>query len=266
MFAKRRFCLPKFSGIVGRVEQPQWERLGEYVLARRKNRGWSQSAVAERGGPSDTLQSKIETGAWRPTRGVDETLKKIDAGLEWEVGSASRVLDGGEPLLVEHRLGRGLASLLPPYPEAEAREEVKEPVDHALHSKLRLWADQAKQIGSIGHKLLGSLIRSGQSDEVLADVALSLAQISIDLAEAIYSEVEDNPRLGSRFADAYGEAMISSRGFIGVHDQHVHDPAQHLGRKLDISMGTALPLNLSASDLDLAARRENAPKEDEPAE
>jgi hypothetical protein len=88
--------LPKFSGIVGRVE-PQWERLGEHVAARRKNRGWSQAAVADRGGPSDTLQSRIEAGEWRPSRGVAETLKKIDVGLEWEDGSASRVLDGGEP-------------------------------------------------------------------------------------------------------------------------------------------------------------------------
>ncbi|MGE2714225.1 helix-turn-helix domain-containing protein [Mycolicibacterium litorale] len=77
--------------------EPQWERLGEYVAARRKNRGWSQAAVADRGGPSDTLQSRIEAGDWRPTRGVAETLKKIDAGLEWAEGSASRVLDGGEP-------------------------------------------------------------------------------------------------------------------------------------------------------------------------
>ncbi|MEH3135919.1 MAG: hypothetical protein PGN30_13075 [Mycolicibacterium neoaurum] len=96
MFAQQSFCLPNISGIVGRME-PQWERLGREVLNRRTSRGWSQSAVRERGGPSDTLQTKIESGNWRPSRGVDETLQKIDIGMEWLPGSASRVLAGGEP-------------------------------------------------------------------------------------------------------------------------------------------------------------------------
>ena len=74
--------------------QPQWERLGNEVVGRRRSRGWSQAAVTAQGGPSDTLQTQIEQGRWRPSRGVDESLRKIDAGMQWEPGTASRILSG----------------------------------------------------------------------------------------------------------------------------------------------------------------------------
>ncbi|WP_458608469.1 helix-turn-helix domain-containing protein [Mycobacterium sp. C3-094] len=110
LFAELSFCLPNFFGIVGLVN-PDWQRLGKRVLARRTSRGWSQTAVAKRGGPSDTLQSQIERGEWRPSRGVNDTLKKIDAGLLWAEGSASIVLEGGEPTPVDdERLGSGTVS------------------------------------------------------------------------------------------------------------------------------------------------------------
>ncbi|PIB80526.1 hypothetical protein CQY23_03020 [Mycobacterium celatum] len=53
--------------------------------------------VAERGGPSDTLQAEIESKRWKPTRSVRNTLNKIDIGMEWAYGSASAILAGGEP-------------------------------------------------------------------------------------------------------------------------------------------------------------------------
>ncbi|GAB4677632.1 helix-turn-helix domain-containing protein [Mycobacterium avium] len=100
MFAKGCFCLPKFWGIVGRMETaPRWDRLANYVQEFRAMRGMSQKAVAANGGPSDTTLGKIEAGAWRPKRGVDRTLEKLDRGLGWEPGSASRVLAGGEPTI-----------------------------------------------------------------------------------------------------------------------------------------------------------------------
>lgn len=74
--------------------QPQWERLGGEVVARRRSCGWSQGTVSAQGGPSDTLQTRIEQGKWRPSRGVDETLRKIDSGLRWKPGTASRILSG----------------------------------------------------------------------------------------------------------------------------------------------------------------------------
>lgn len=80
------------------THEPQWDRLAYYVSAHRARRGMSQKAVTKNGGPSDTTLGKIEAGKWRPQRGVDETLDKLDHGLGWEPGSASRVLAGGEPV------------------------------------------------------------------------------------------------------------------------------------------------------------------------
>lgn len=100
MVPRLGFCLPKFWGIVGHME-PNWEKLGQRVRARRLSRGWSQATVADQGGPSDTLQTRIENGQWRPTRGVDETLSKIDNGMLWTPGSSSATLADGEPTPIE---------------------------------------------------------------------------------------------------------------------------------------------------------------------
>lgn len=115
MFANHRFCLPKTWGIVGRMKpELDWERLGRYVRAARGPR--SQRDIRKAGGPSDETISKIERGKWRPKRGVQETLDKLDVGLDWEPGSAVSVLEGGEPTPVVRRLGRALATLIPAEP------------------------------------------------------------------------------------------------------------------------------------------------------
>jgi hypothetical protein len=83
-------------------EGPQWGRLGRFVHLHRTQQGLSQREISERGGPSDTLLGLIESGEWRPKRGVGATLAKIDAGMHWQAGSASRTLAGGEPLEEGH--------------------------------------------------------------------------------------------------------------------------------------------------------------------
>jgi hypothetical protein len=72
-----------------------WERLARYVRAARGPR--SQKAIHLAGGPTDTTISKIEGNEWRPTRGVDQTLEKLEKGLEWQPGDAARILRGQEP-------------------------------------------------------------------------------------------------------------------------------------------------------------------------
>ncbi|MBU8824175.1 hypothetical protein [Mycolicibacterium goodii] len=96
MFAKGGYCLPNFSGIVGRMTTNlDWERLGRFVRAARGAR--AQADIAANGGPSDETLSKIEQGRWRPTRSVQKTLEKLELGLGWAPGSANAVLAGGEP-------------------------------------------------------------------------------------------------------------------------------------------------------------------------
>ena len=72
-----------------------WVRLGSYVRQRRADLGLTRDEVYLRGGPSDTTQEKVEKGGGAV---YGQTLAKLDAGLGWEPGSASRILDGGEPL------------------------------------------------------------------------------------------------------------------------------------------------------------------------
>lgn len=90
---------------------PDWARLAAAVRAARGPR--TQKSITDAGGPSDTTIGKIEANEWRPTRGVNDTLNKLDNGLGWEPGSAARILAGGEPSLRRGNLGRGLASLIP---------------------------------------------------------------------------------------------------------------------------------------------------------
>lgn len=132
-----------------------WERLGEKVLHRRTSQGWTQDEVAERGGPSDSLQTEIETKRWKPTRSAKGTLTKIDDGLQWVRGSAADVLAGLEPTPISSSLGRGLRKLLPP--EASATTPHDEYFDRA-ERLLRHSRDSTRQGDHLGaiHGLEGA--------------------------------------------------------------------------------------------------------------
>ena len=61
---------------------------------RRDYLGLRQDQVAARGGPSTTTLTKVENGTSRANPG---TLRKLDVGLGWEQGSATRAVSGGDP-------------------------------------------------------------------------------------------------------------------------------------------------------------------------
>lgn len=71
------------------------ERLGEAVRKRRNDLDLSQLDVHAAGGPSNTSLTKIENGLLADLNRV--TAAKLDAGLQWEPGSAKAVWLGGEP-------------------------------------------------------------------------------------------------------------------------------------------------------------------------
>ncbi|MDV8066422.1 helix-turn-helix transcriptional regulator [Rhodococcus sp. IEGM 1366] len=73
--------------------------LGEAVKARRAQLDLTQEDVNQGGGPSDTTLTRIENG--EGTVPAPSTLRKLDHALQWEQGSARRVLDGGEPKPLE---------------------------------------------------------------------------------------------------------------------------------------------------------------------
>ncbi|MFA7267203.1 MAG: helix-turn-helix transcriptional regulator [Candidatus Nanopelagicales bacterium] len=68
-------------------------RLAHAVKARREQLGLTQDELAALGGPSDTTVVKIEKGKTEPGR---QTFRKLDLALEWEPGSARRVMETGE--------------------------------------------------------------------------------------------------------------------------------------------------------------------------
>lgn len=74
------------------------ERLGDAVRARRADLDLTQLEVHGRGGPSNSTLTSIENGVASSVSSA--TLRKIDTGLGWERGSARRVLDGGDPVVV----------------------------------------------------------------------------------------------------------------------------------------------------------------------
>lgn len=78
------------------AEQEAADRLKAAVLHRREDElDMSQMEVWAAGGPSNTTLTNIENARLPlPSRA---SLKKLDVGLQWEDGSAKRVLAGGEP-------------------------------------------------------------------------------------------------------------------------------------------------------------------------
>src|SRR5690349_11627881 len=71
------------------------ERFRDAVTSRAKELGRRTDALlAAAGGPSTTTMTKVRHGDYRPRR---DTMEKFDTALKWELGSAWRVWNGGEP-------------------------------------------------------------------------------------------------------------------------------------------------------------------------
>lgn len=93
--AKRRWTLPRFLGRVAYMSTNA-ERLAEAVRKRREELDLTQLDVHAAGGPSNTTQTDVENARIETLSRV--TARKLDAGLQWEPGSAKRVWNGeGEP-------------------------------------------------------------------------------------------------------------------------------------------------------------------------
>ena len=74
-----------------------WERLGDYVVARRAALGMrDRRAFAAATGVTDRTLGKLENGK----RVSASTLGAVENHLGWAPGSCRRVLAGGEPVMV----------------------------------------------------------------------------------------------------------------------------------------------------------------------
>lgn len=72
-----------------------WKRLGAYVVARRVELGYrSQQALDDVSGVSYRTISRLENGS-KVGKG---TVRALERALRWQIGSAERILAGGEPV------------------------------------------------------------------------------------------------------------------------------------------------------------------------
>lgn len=89
----------------------RWERVGAYVAAWRRMRGYrTQAALAAAAGLSPRTISSIE-GAYQNSY-QDPTLEALERALGWLPGSVASILMGGEPETVGKPLDKDLAALI----------------------------------------------------------------------------------------------------------------------------------------------------------
>jgi hypothetical protein len=80
-----------------------WERLSDYVIARRTALGMrDRRAFSAATGVTDRTLGKLETGH----RVSASTLGAVDNHLGWAPGSCRRILSGGEPTVAASGAGR----------------------------------------------------------------------------------------------------------------------------------------------------------------
>lgn len=75
-----------------------WEKLAEAVKARRKELGLTQADIGRLGGPSPALVGAIENN--RVNQLSPRMRRGLDEALQWESGSVSKVLAGGQAIAI----------------------------------------------------------------------------------------------------------------------------------------------------------------------
>jgi len=80
--------------LVGDDDDEMWEKLAEAVKTRRNELGLAQADIARLGGPSASIVSAIENN--HQTQLSPRLRRGLDEALQWEAGSVSKVLAGGQ--------------------------------------------------------------------------------------------------------------------------------------------------------------------------
>jgi hypothetical protein len=117
-----------------------WERLGDYVVARRTALGMrDRRAFAAATAVTDRTLGKLENGS----RVSASTLGVVENHLGWAPGSCRRVLAGGEPVIVSAGAGQSQ----PQYQDPTLRHIAETPglppdVVRGLIALARNWRDE----------------------------------------------------------------------------------------------------------------------------
>ncbi|MCP3820134.1 helix-turn-helix transcriptional regulator [Streptomyces sp. A3M-1-3] len=86
-----------------------WARLAKAIEAARDTKGWTQVALAEAAGVSESTVQNLESGKGR--KRMPSSLPKVERALGWRPGSGEAVLAGGDPSLHEPQTHSGSAKL-----------------------------------------------------------------------------------------------------------------------------------------------------------
>jgi hypothetical protein len=125
-----------------------WERLGDYVVARRAALGMrDRRAFAAATGITDRTLGKLENGK----RVSPSTLGAVENHLGWAPGSCRRILAGGEPVVTPEAPGQ------PRYEDPTLQHIAETPglppdVVRGMIALARNWRDQEQQRGDDGHQ------------------------------------------------------------------------------------------------------------------
>jgi transcriptional regulator with XRE-family HTH domain len=212
--------------------------VGKLAAARRRELKMDQAELVRRTKLDQKTISAFERGDRWPR---DRSRTRIESALEWTPGALTRLLAGEQmPVLVDREY-LGLPPLTGAAPDEPVVEPVEKPWASVLHPDIDYdgLADQAKVIEPIGDRLLSRLLkREDLTSQAKAELALELTQMASDLADALFSEVQEHPELRPRYAESYTAAMVAVRRFITVYDDLV--PAdERIGDRLARSMKAA---------------------------
>jgi hypothetical protein len=138
-----------------------WERLGDYVVARRAALGMrDRRAFAAATGITDRTLGKLENGK----RVSASTLGAVENHLGWAPGSCRRVLAGGEPAALAD--GAGHSRYEDPTLQHIAETPGLPPdVVRGLIALARNWRDQADQADRAGQAADGELGDGGPQSQ-----------------------------------------------------------------------------------------------------
>lgn len=120
----------------------------------------------------------------------------------------------------------------------------------------------AAGIGVVGERLLAM---NWHGDAVKAEVAMKLAQLASDIADALFSLFEESPPLRALYADAFAQSMVASRSFVAAYDQLV-EPSERVGNNFDRSAGLAYGFRPGSSEKEIKDVVDDSPESGAPGQ
>lgn len=188
---------------------------------RREELGIQQEEMDDHGGPSSTTMSRVERGIAPPSA---KTLRKLDAGLQWQQGSAARALEGGDPTplmpgTVTDKPLRPIGQTTQSYPTADVASLVDSlnSIAGATEAMRPMLDDPNASEELRGHLLLAN--EKFANTMMLAVVACEL--LGEQLASEDITDVANLGAFASRL-DGYADQLVALRDAVRRMDRALY--------------------------------------------